>query len=95
MSDQAVIGLVMTCMGGLGTLIYYLISSLKAEIAANSKAVERTIKENNDNMLKKIERFIEDLAETNELLAVKSTMLDYMGREIETIKANCWRCNPK
>lgn len=79
-------------MSGLGTLIYYLISSIKAEIAANSKTVERTLKENNDNMLKKIERFVEDLAETNEILAVKSTMLDYMSREIETIKSNCWKC---
>jgi hypothetical protein len=36
--------------------------------------------------------FVDELSEVKEAIAVKSTMLDYMQREIETIKSNCWKC---
>lgn len=82
MTDQAIIALIGLAFGAIATLTYYLFSSIKV-----------TIEKNNDEILKKIEKFVDELSEVKELIAVKSTMLDYMQREIETIKSNCWKCN--
>lgn len=82
MSDQAIVALIGLAFGAISTLTYYLFSSIKV-----------TIEKNNAEILKKIEKFVDELAEVKELIAVKSTMLDYMQREIETIKSNCWKCN--
>jgi predicted PurR-regulated permease PerM len=92
MSDQAIIGLVVAAFGAIGTLVYYLITSIKTQLDETTKAIENRLKENNDVMIKKIEKFVDELSEVKEAIAVKSTMLDYMQREIETIKSNCWKC---
>jgi predicted PurR-regulated permease PerM len=92
MSDQAIIGLVLSAFGAIGILVFYLITSIKTQLDATTKAIEDRLKENNDAMIKKIEKFVDELGEVKEAIAVKSTMLDYMQREIETIKSNCWKC---
>lgn len=74
----ALIGLVST---GIAGLIYFLTANIKA-----------TLKDAIGDMLKKIEAFIKELQEVKETVAVKSTMLDYMQREIEAIKKQCWQC---
>ena len=84
MSDQGVIALVGLAFTAIATMSWYLFGSIKV-----------TIEKNNADMLKKIEKFVDELNEVKELIAVKSTMLDYMQREIETIKSNCWKCNHK
>jgi len=82
LSDQAIIGLIVAVTGGICTLIYYLMS-----------AIRTTLKDAIETMLEKIEKFVQDLSKVKEDVAVKSTMLDYMQREIEGIKKNCWKCN--
>jgi predicted PurR-regulated permease PerM len=92
MSDQAIISLIIAAFGAIGILVFYLISSIRTQLEETTKAIELSLKENNDVMIKKIEKFVDELSEVKEAIAVKSTMLDYMQREIETIKANCWKC---
>lgn len=92
MSDEAVIGLVLSAFGAIGILVFYLISSIKTQLDETTRAIENRLKENNAVMILKIEKFVEELSEVKEAIAVKSTMLDYISREIETIKSNCWKC---
>jgi len=81
MTDQAIVALISLVGGGLAGLIYFLMSSIKT-----------TLREAVADMMKKIDAFIRELAEVKETVAVKSTMLDYMQREIEGIKKQCWQC---
>ena len=81
MSDQAIIALISLVGGGLAGLIYFLMSSIKS-----------TLREAVNDMMKKIDTFIKELADVKETVAVKSTMLDYMQREIDGIKNQCWQC---
>lgn len=82
----------LSAFSAIGILVFYLISSIKTQLDETTRAIEHRLKENNDVMIKKIERFVDELSEVKEAIAVKSTMLDYMQREIETIKGNCWKC---
>lgn len=81
MDAQAVVALVALVASGIISLVYFMMNSIKS-----------TLKQSTDEMLSKIERFIEELAEVKETVAVKSTMLDYMQREIEVLKKQCWKC---
>lgn len=81
MSDQAIIALIGLVSSGLGGLIYFLMASIK-----------NTLKEAVDDMMKKIDTFIKQLADVKESVAVKSTMLDYLQRELEEVKKQCWEC---
>jgi hypothetical protein len=81
MTDQGIVALIGLVASGILGLVYFMMSSIKS-----------TLKQSTDEMLSKIERFIEELAEVKETVAVKSTMLDYMQREIEVIKKQCWKC---
>lgn len=81
MTDQGIVALIGLVASGILGLVYFMMSSIKS-----------TLKQSTDEMLTKIERFIEELAEVKETVAVKSTMLDYMQREIEVIKKQCWKC---
>lgn len=92
MDSQSIIVLVLSAFGAIGILVFYLISAIKAQLDETTKAIETSLKENNAVMILKIEKFVEELSEVKEAIAVKSTMLDYMQREIETIKSNCWKC---
>jgi hypothetical protein len=81
MSAEATIALIGIVTSGLAGLIYFLMSSIKS-----------TLKEAIADMMKKLDAFIEELHVVKETVAVKSTMLDYMQREIESIKKQCWQC---
>lgn len=84
MSDQAIIALVCAVAAGIGGLVYFLMGNIKT-----------TLENATNDMLKKIEKFVDELAEVKEVVAVKSTMLDYMQREIEAIKKQCWQCEQR
>ena len=81
MSAEATIALIGIVTSGLAGLIYFLMSNIKA-----------TLKEAITDIIKKLDAFIEELHIVKETVAVKSTMLDYMQREIEAIKKQCWQC---
>lgn len=81
MSVESTIALIGLVGSGLAGLIYFLMSSIKT-----------TLREAVNDMMRKIDAFIKELAEVKETVAVKSTMLDYMQREIEGIKKQCWQC---
>lgn len=84
MSDQAIIGLMCAVAAGISGLVYFLMGNIKT-----------TLENATNDMLKKIEKFVDELAEVKEVVAVKSTMLDYMQREIEAIKKQCWQCEQR
>ena len=84
MTDQGIVALIGLVASGILGLVYFMMSSIKV-----------TLKQSTDEMLTKIEKFIEELAEVKETVAVKSTMLDYMQREIEVIKKQCWKCSER
>lgn len=84
MTDQGIIGLIGLVASGIVGLVYFMMNSIKS-----------TLKQSTDEMLSKIEKFIEELGEIKEVVAVKSTMLDYMQREIEVIKKQCWQCKDR
>jgi hypothetical protein len=46
-------------------------------------------------MIDKMEKFVSELAEVKEIVAVKATMLDYLQREVESLKKQCWECQSK
>lgn len=81
MSDQAIIALVVAVAGGIGSLVYFLMSNIKSELRAAT-----------DEMIVKIEKFVDELGALSEKVAVKSTMLDYVQREVEELKKQCWQC---
>lgn len=84
MSDQAIIALVCAVAAGIGGLVYFLMGNIK-----------QTLENATDDMLRKIEKFVQELAEVKEHVAVKSTMLDYMSKEIDAIKKKCWQCEQR
>lgn len=75
MSDQAIIALVMAVGTGISSFVYYLISNLKA-----------SLKDANDSVLRKMDSFVDELAKVRESLAVKSTVIDYIQRDVEAMK---------
>lgn len=81
MSAEATIALIGIVTSGLAGLIYFLMSNIKT-----------TLKEAIADMMGKLDLFIKELHVVKEQVAVKSTMLDYMQREIEGIKKQCWQC---
>lgn len=81
MSAEAIIALIGIITSGIAGLIYFLMSS-----------INNTLKDAIDDITNKIDKFIKELSEVKETVAVKSTMLDYMQREIESIKKQCWEC---
>ena len=84
MSDAAIIGLVIGVAGGIATLIYYLLGSVK-------KSLDEAIV----GMMAQLRDLVKDWAMIKQDIAVKGTMIEYMGKELESIKKNCWRCKPK
>lgn len=84
MDAQATVALVCAVAAGIGGLVYFLMGNIKT-----------TLENATNDMLKKIEKFVDELAEVKEVVAVKGTMLDYMQREIESIKKKCWQCEQR
>lgn len=84
MSDQAIIALVCGVAAGIGSLVYFLMGNIKS-----------ALEDATDDMIKKIEKFVDELAKVKENVAVKSTMLDYMQTEIEGIKRHCYQCEQR
>ena len=82
MSDQAIIGLVCSLGAGIAALVYYLMGNIKA-----------SVDKSNESILIKLERLFDNLGKVSETLAVKSSELDFLGREIDQIKKKCWQCN--
>jgi uncharacterized protein HemX len=83
-SDQAIIALVCAVAGGIGSLVYFLMANVKAQLELATKT-----------MIDKMEKFVSELAEVKEIVAVKATMLDYLQREVESLKKQCWECQSK
>jgi carbon starvation protein CstA len=81
MDAQAIVAMMTMVASGIIGIVYFMMNSIKS-----------TLKQTTDEMISKIDKFVEDLAEVKETVAVKSTMLDYMQREIEVIKKQCWKC---
>lgn len=81
MSDQAIIALVCAVAGGIGSLVYFLMANVKTQLEVATKT-----------MIDKMEKFVSELAEVKEIVAVKATMLDYLQREFESLKKQCWEC---
>lgn len=46
-------------------------------------------------LLSKIEGFVKEVAAIREDQAIKSTVLTYMQKELETIKMQCWKCRDR
>jgi cell shape-determining protein MreC len=84
MSDQAIIALVCAVAAGIGSLVYFLMGNIKS-----------ALEDATDDMIRKIEKFVDELAKVKENVAVKSTMLDYMQTEIEGIKRHCYQCEQR
>jgi len=84
MDAQAVVALVCAAAGGIGSLVYFLMSNVKAQLELATKT-----------MIDKMEKFVSELAEVKEIVAVKATMLDYLQREVESLKKQCWECQSK
>lgn len=84
MDAQAVVAMMTMVASGIIGIVYFMMNSIKS-----------TLKQTTDEMLSKIDKFVEDLGEIKEVVAVKSTMLDYMQREIEVIKKQCWQCKDR
>jgi uncharacterized protein HemX len=83
-SDQAIIALVCAVAGGIGSLVYFLMQNVKAQLELATRT-----------MIDKMEKFVSELAEVKEIVAVKATMLDYLQREVEALKKQCWECQSK
>lgn len=77
MSDQAIIALVVGVAGGMGALVFFLFKNIKDSMNA---------------LLGKIDTFVKEVASIREEQAIKSTVLTYMQKELEIVKAQCWRC---
>lgn len=77
MSDQAVIALIVAVAGGMGALVFFLFKNIKDAMG---------------QLLAKIEGFVKEVAAIREDQAIKTTVITYMQRELETIKAQCWKC---
>lgn len=75
MSDQAIIALVMAVGTGISSFVYYLISNLKS-----------SLRDANNSMLRKMDSFVDELSKVRESLAVKSTVIDYIQRDVEAMK---------
>ncbi len=84
MSSEAIVGLVVASAAGLATLIYYLLSSVKKSLDDAVAGIMVQLKE-----------LVKDWAIIKQDIAVKSTVIEYMTKEIESIKKNCWRCAHK
>jgi uncharacterized protein HemX len=84
MDAQAVVALVCAAAGGIGSLVYFLMSNVKTQLELATKT-----------MIDKMEKFVSELAEVKEIVAVKATMLDYLQREVESLKKQCWECQSK
>lgn len=77
MSDQAIIALICSIAAGLGAMVFFLF---------------RNIKESMTQLLNKIETFVKELSQIREDAAIKTTVISYMQKELESIKARCWKC---
>jgi hypothetical protein len=82
MTDEAIVGLIVASAGSLSTIGYYLISSIRKNLDSFMT-----------QMLNKLDKFVNEIGEVRESLAVKGTKIDYMQCEIETIKKRCWKCS--
>lgn len=82
MSITETLTLIGLVASGIAGLIYFLTANIKTTL-------DRAV----DDMMKKLDIFVKELQEVKEAIAVKSTMLDYMSREIESIKRQCWQCH--
>jgi hypothetical protein len=58
-------------------------------------SIKAQLESSTSTMLEKIEKFVHELAEVKEIVAVKATMLDYLQREVEVLKKQCWECQQK
>lgn len=84
MSDQAIIALVMAVGTGISSFVYYLISNLKA-----------ALHDANESVLNKMDKFVDELGKVRESLAVKSTVIDFIQRDVETMKQHFTRDKKK
>ena len=91
MSDQAIIGLVCAMGAGIAALVYYLIGEIRRAVKDSLDEMH----ENNNSIISKLERIAKIMLEVKETVAVKSTELEYLRREIDGIKTNCRYCNSK
>jgi uncharacterized membrane protein YgaE (UPF0421/DUF939 family) len=89
MSDQAIIGLVVALGSGISCLIYFLMSNVKYSL----KSATDEWKIASTEILSNMKRFVDELAEVRENVAVKSTMLDYLQREVDAMKRQCFACH--
>lgn len=48
-----------------------------------------------NQLLAKIESFVREVAAIREDQAIKTTVLSYMQKELETIKLQCWKCRDR
>jgi cell shape-determining protein MreC len=83
-SDQAIIALVCAVAGGIGSLVYFLMANIKSQLEVATRT-----------MIEKMDKFVHELAELKEIVSVKATMLDYLQREVESLKKQCWQCQQK
>lgn len=88
MSDQAIVALVMAVAGGIGTLIYYLLNSVK-------RSLDHSLENMTANINGFIEKMAREMATLREQAAVRSTMMDYLGKELEEVKRQCRKCLEK
>lgn len=80
MSDQGIIALIISVAAGMGSLVFFLF---------------KNIKDGMELLLSKIEGFVKEVAAIREDQAIKSTVLTYMQKELETIKVQCWKCRDR
>lgn len=80
MSDQAVIALIVAVATGMGSIVFFLFKNIKDAM---------------NQLLAKIESFVREVAAIREDQAIKTTVLSYMQKELETIKLQCWKCRDR
>jgi predicted transcriptional regulator len=81
MSDQAIIALVGLVGSALSGVMYYLVGGIKA-----------ALKESTGDLAKKIDSFVAELSKVKEVVAVKSTVMEYIQSDIASVKKHCWHC---
>ena len=81
MSDQAVIGLIVSVASGIAALVYFLTGSIK-------NTVDTAIKD----ILDKLDELVKDISEVREKMAERNTVLVYLEKRIEAVEKTCRHC---
>jgi predicted RNase H-like nuclease (RuvC/YqgF family) len=84
LDSQSIIALVCAVGGAIGGLVYFLTGSIKATVDAAIK-----------DILESLEELTKDISSLRVTMAERNAAMSYLEREIDSIKKNCRRCQPR